>query len=54
MAIQWLWNVAQALARPAGLGPSREVCCALSCSYCTRVAIRCLMALSSFFSRFLI
>ena len=29
-----------------GLGPSREACSALSCSYCMRAATLCLMALT--------
>ena len=46
VATQWPTNVAQALLWVEGLGCSREACSALSCSYCTRAATRCLTALS--------
>ena len=46
VAIQWPWNFAQALLWVEGLGFSREACSALSCSYWTRAATRCLTALS--------
>ena len=46
VATQWPMNFAQALLWAEGPGCSREACSALSCSYYTRAATRCLIALS--------
>ena len=45
VATQWPMNFAQALLWAEGLGCPWEACSALSCSYWTRVATRCLTAL---------